>query len=107
MRPLLLGAEPVKTVTCPTVPGRSGVGRNYTGCGSEIRDKRDSEGLVDCRRCGLFFDPDDSSRRGRDRFASQGWTDGEIALAGVAGFLLVVGAAAGAGLAGAIHWLSK
>lgn len=49
----------VRLVRCPT-GGLTADGTPPTviGCGELIPDERDDEGLVDCPKCGIWFDPE-------------------------------------------------
>ena len=48
--------------TCPTSPtyvdGRRAMAHTVIGCGREFRARPDSEGLVDCPFCGIWFNPE-------------------------------------------------
>jgi hypothetical protein len=39
-----------------------GTAHTTIGCGAMIPDVRDDEGLVDCRNCGIWFNPDEEER---------------------------------------------
>lgn len=47
-------------VRCPTSPtAMDGTPHTIIGCGAWIADDRDDEGLVDCPKCGIWFNPDE------------------------------------------------
>lgn len=47
------------TVRCPaSTHTADGTPHTTVGCGAQIPDIRDDEGLVDCLECGIWFDPD-------------------------------------------------
>ena len=54
---VLEGAMPA-LVGCPTsATDIDGAPHTVIGCGALVPDERDSDGLVDCPRCGICFDP--------------------------------------------------
>ena len=45
-------------VRCPTnATDSDGTPHTVIGCGAHVPDERDSDGLIDCPRCGICFDP--------------------------------------------------
>ena len=51
-------------VICPTgETANDGTTHTIIGCGAEIPDERDDEGLVDCPKCGIWFNPDEEVQR--------------------------------------------
>lgn len=49
----------VGLVCCPDgLEKADGTPHTVIGCGALIPDERDDEGLVDCPKCGIWFDPD-------------------------------------------------
>lgn len=50
------------SVYCPTYPyAPDGTPHTIIGCGALIPDERDDEGLVDCPKCGIWFNPIEES----------------------------------------------
>lgn len=46
-------------IKCPdSVKRPGGTQHTIVGCGAQIPDIRDHEGIVDCPECGIFFNPD-------------------------------------------------
>lgn len=58
-----MSTDQTSLVRCPTATHMpDGTAHTTIGCGAMIPDVRDDEGLVDCRNCGIWFNPDEEER---------------------------------------------